>query len=165
MQGSGFYPFVPDLYQSVTDVRNVAEAHVNAVEIKDRKKDRYIIAGDFHSFVGMNELLLKDEKTRHLPLSLTLVPTIFLYLSTIWDDRISFSWLQDNLGVKYILDNSASVDELEIEYIPAQESLVSTVISLQEAGLLKRRTSIMTISIGVAVIVLLLLYLAKCYLF
>lgn len=159
--GSGYYPFVPDLYQSVTDVRNVAEAHVNCVEIKDREHDRYIIAGELLSFVGMNRLCLQDKRTGHLPWSQTLVPNIGLYLSVIWDERISVGWLKDNLGVEYLLNSSPSVDELEIDYISAQDSLVDSVLSLQKHGLMKPRYSIVTIAIAAIIGVLFLLYLVK----
>lgn len=113
---------VPDLAFAVVDVRDIAEAHVKAAKF-DSAHGRYIVAGSgMTSFLEISKLL-KSAHAISWYLPTWNIPNWVLYLLgplTVLTRR----WLNANIGIKFSLDNSRSINELGIKYRKAPQSLV-----------------------------------------
>jgi nucleoside-diphosphate-sugar epimerase len=113
---------VPDLAFALVDVRDIAEAHVKAAEV-DSAHGRYIVAGSgMTSFLEISKLLKSAHATSwYLPT--WNIPNWVLYLLGPLTG-LTRRWLNANIGIKFSLDNSRSINELGIKYRVASQSLV-----------------------------------------
>ena len=120
-----------DLYFGFVDVRDVAKAHRLALE-NDQAEGRYILCSEAKGFMDVAGIIRKKYgKQFKLPLMKT--PTFMLFLIG-WMFGLSFRYVYRNLGHPIKLNNSKSIQNLGITYIPFDktiEDMVSTMIALK----------------------------------
>jgi len=123
-------PFVLDINVNFVDVRDVALAHVNALE-RGVDKERYLIhnRGFWMKEIG---LLLQKEiggkwATRKLPRA-------FAYLLAIFHPKLSIGRLRKNLGKNVKYDVRDSFEKLDIEKTADKVSIIDGIRSLQAQG-------------------------------
>jgi len=120
-------PGAPRLRMSMVDVRDVAAAHVNALENADAS-GRYILYNEGRWMKEVASLIKKrfpQYKVRARQL-----PDLFLYAGSLFDKRLSFSFLRSSLGRVSRIDGSKVSRELGIRYRPVEESIVDTCQSM-----------------------------------
>ena len=156
--GSGEYPFAPRLNVQVVDVRDCARAHVLAVaEPISHSNHRIAVTSDV--IISMKELCdISRRMYPSIPWASIVMPDIFLYVATLWDARLSYGFLRDNLGIVYRVSNEQSVSVLNMRYRPVEDTLRDSVASLLEHDLLPRKYSRINFMIMGILVVLLLVY-------
>ena len=119
----GVIPKAPKVAMPITDVRNVAEAHVNAIE-KGVHGTRYLLnyQDDFPMLVELGKILAEEFKgTKYNPPTSELSFCLFK-LVTICNKRLAF--MEPQWGMKFRMDREKSIKDLGLEYIPLKQSLV-----------------------------------------
>ena len=111
---------VPDIWFTTVDVREVATAHVRAAETPN-SHGRYILADrKMHSFVEIARILQTITHSSRIP-TRTLPSSLVRLFGPLLG--LSKKYLSLNLGIKFTIDNTASLDDLKIVYRPLEETL------------------------------------------
>ncbi|NTW55993.1 MAG: aldehyde reductase [Chlorobiaceae bacterium] len=136
----GVYPAIMDLNWGIVDVRDVAKAHLAAMENKEAS-GRYLCSGDSMHMRELIGLLRSSgyEKGYALPkpdLSGTLGSVIIKGLSFTQPKNIG-KYLRTHVGRTMRFDNAKIRRELGISFIPAKTSVIDTVEDMLKWGHLK----------------------------
>lgn len=131
---TGTFPMCPQLSFGVVDVREVADAHANALEIS-AASGRYMLV---HERLWVQDMAkaLRERFPDNKKIPKRRMPNFMMYIAAMFDKRISFSFLRRNLGATSKFDSAKSVDELAIEYRSAAQSVVDAGTSMIERSLL-----------------------------
>ena len=115
-------PFILDLNINFVDVRDVAIAHVNALEMGDNG-GRHIIHS---SSLSMKEIgiSVNGYPTRRLP-------KFLVYILAIFHPKLSWRQLKDSLGTKVGYDVGNSYSILQITPIALNKTLVDGIDSIR----------------------------------
>ncbi len=121
-------PFVLDLNINFVDVRDVALAHINALD-KGEDRRRYLT---HTSDMWMNEigLILKARKGGRW--ATKKLPKILAYIVAIFHPKLSIKHLRDGLGSKVSYDVGDTWDALEIKVHNPEDTIVDAVESIKE---------------------------------
>ena len=125
-------PACPRFWFGIVDVRDVALAHLRALEVPGAN-GRYILHG-----TGLWMQEIARTIAPHFPdfrVPTRRLPDLALYAASLFDKRLSVGFLRNNLGRKVRIDSSRSRTELGINYRPVVETLVDTCRSFIELGL------------------------------
>lgn len=172
---NGEYPCYPNLFVQVVDVRDVGEshapaqslfvltqpsvalAHVRAVTFRsDKRVERIAVASPVvWSFGDMCAVLRRTHG--HLRVASFTAPDWMLYLATLWDARLSFGFLQDNLNVPHRVDSTKSIELLSVRYRSAEETARASMDSLVAYGMLKPKLPKLVLLLGAAALIIVLL--------
>ena len=128
------FPACPRISLSLVDVRDVALAHALALENPDAS-GRYILHNEGRWMQEAAKIIAPHFPEYRVPTGR--LPNLVLYLSSLVDKRITFSWVRRNIDRAYRVDNSKSREELGITYRPLEETLLDTCRSFIELGLVK----------------------------
>lgn len=123
---------VPDLSFGVVDVRDVAEAHVQAA-VSPKAEGRHIVSGPVMSMPEINNIIQRQYPGRFALPSKTL-PKALLYLFGPFQ---GFTWryIRTNIGRRFTLKTAKSRQNLDMHYRPLEETMRDQVNRLIEAGL------------------------------
>ena len=120
-------PFVLDVHINFVDVRDVAIAHVNALD-KGENGQRYIIHKDglWMKEIGriLNSSLEGKYATRKLP-------KLFAYLLAIFHPKLSINQLKKTLGAHVSYDIEDSFTTLELPNYDIKTTLIDSVNSVK----------------------------------
>jgi nucleoside-diphosphate-sugar epimerase len=120
-----------DLYFAFVDVRDVALAHRLALE-KDDAEGRFILCSATRGFMDVADVIrMKYGKQFKLPGMKT--PTFLLYLMG-WMFGLSLKYIYRNMGHPVKINNSKSIKQLGISYIPFEktiEDMVNRMLALK----------------------------------
>lgn len=112
---------IPDFRYGAVDVRDVAEAHLNAAYLPNAK-GRHIVSGHNTSFPELANNLLPTYETYPIPRR-TLPKWLVWLAAPLADKNITRKFISRNVGYVWRADNSKSVRELKISYRPLQASI------------------------------------------
>jgi dihydroflavonol-4-reductase len=135
------YIFIPkNLNFCVVDVRDVALAHVKALELAGNHGRRYLLCESTSKNFGFNfddvAYVLRQEFEQYgyklKPIS---VGILLLKASAKFNKDMEF--LVNCYKTKYYIDNTPAVKELGIEFIDYAKSFIDMVYSLIEKGLIR----------------------------
>jgi len=124
---SGAYPGTARLSFTLVDVRDVAIAHVLAME-QPAANGRYIVAGEVKELIEICKILAPHFP--NYPVPQRILPNFIVYAASLFDSRLTFSFLNHNLSIKPKFDNSRAQKELNLQYRPIENSLVDCVNTL-----------------------------------
>jgi nucleoside-diphosphate-sugar epimerase len=127
---------VPDLYNGIVDVRDVAKAHL-AAGTHSGASGRHILVADTLNFSEVADILRK--KHGDYPLPKGNVPKFFLYLFGPFKG-IPRKFIKLNVGIPIKCDNSYSRKDLGIEYTPVEKTLYDHAAQIIESGLLNKKS-------------------------
>jgi nucleoside-diphosphate-sugar epimerase len=130
----GRLPGTPRLSLALVDVRDVARAHVEALERADAA-GRYILFNRALWMREMTDILRVHFPDRRLPRRQ--LPDWMMFVAAIFDRRITWSYLRTHLGVERRIDNTRVQRELGVRLTPIEDTLVDTARSLIELGLVR----------------------------
>jgi nucleoside-diphosphate-sugar epimerase len=130
---TGVFPKVPKVPLPVVDVRNVAEAHVNAIE-KGVNGTRYLLnfQDEFPTFLDMGLCLHEEFKDTKYKIPTEEVSYYLFRMITICDSRLKPFVPQ--WGMKCKVDRSKSIEHLGIVYTPMKKSMVEMAHNLIDLG-------------------------------
>lgn len=131
--GSRLFPFVPEMYWNFVDVRDVAQAHLRALETAGAAGKRYIVTAQCLSLAQIGRIIRAEFKHLHAPvynapLLLTLV------VGPISNARVSMKYLWQNLSKKWELSSARARSELGVAPRPIEESVRDSVNELVQGG-------------------------------
>ena len=132
----GKMPAIPDTSFVVVDVRDVAAAHIAAMEKSEAAGNRYILSNkmlhmrEFAEIIG-NEFGSQGYKvpSKNMPKPLVWVGKLFIP---------SLKGVYRALGKTIQYNNERMVSDLGIQPRPAEESIIDLCYSLVELGLVKK---------------------------
>lgn len=134
----GVYPGIMELAWGFVDVRDVARAHVLALETS-AASGRYLCSGDVLSMREVVEVLGRVLPGRRLP-SLPLdnaFGTALMRLASYSQSKGTGSYLRSNLGRRICYDAGKIQRELGLAFRPARDSITDTAIDLVKWGHIK----------------------------
>ena len=126
---------VPAMEFGMVDVRDVAKAHMKVANMKE-VNGRNIIVSTSISWIKYGEIL-RDKYGSKYPIPKNLVPKFMLYLVG-WISGVSWNCVSKNIGYPLIFDNSKSINELGMEYIPIEKTLIDHLEQIRELGLINK---------------------------
>ena len=133
--GSPMFPFAPNLYWNFVDVRDVAIAHVLALENADLRDQRIIVSNSLCNLAQIGQLIKRTHPYLHPPT--VPAPTLLtLILGPISHVRVKMAFLWKNLGVKKQLDTTKSRNELGLKMTDLEVTIRDSVDQMVLQGLL-----------------------------
>ena len=127
----GKMPAVPRISLVVVDVRDVAEAHVRALEVDD-PAGRYICANEPIWMKDVSRILARHFPDHPLPTRQ--MPDLMAYAGSLFTKQLSMHFLRRNLGRVRLLDNRRIRQDLGLTFRPLEETLVDGARSMIAQG-------------------------------
>jgi len=134
MLNGKYYMGAPNLMFGYVDVRDVANAHILALENKNAE-GRHILAERVISMYGFSQLI-KGLYPNKYKLPLMQSPKFMLYMVG-WMFGISKKMISRNVNFKIKLNTSKSTEKLGLIYTPLEQTIKDMVTQMQESGLVK----------------------------
>lgn len=133
---TGKFPLAPALSFGIVDVRDVALAHVRALEV-EHPAPRYVCSAESLWVLQMAQALRPEFSRYGLPKRQ--MPKALVYGVALFDKRISFDFVRRNVGRQRHFDGSALTRDLGINYRPSAQAVVDGARSMVELGFVPRR--------------------------
>jgi dihydroflavonol-4-reductase len=135
----GGFPVIFDLCWAIVDVREVAAAHVAAIE-KTAASGRYLCGAEPICMPELVRILTEAGYGANVPrFSLTgRVGTAILRLAALFQRPGTRTYLQTHLGRRFRFDNGKIRRELGITFRPVADSIVDTARDLERWGHVSR---------------------------
>ena len=127
-------PVVPNVGISVVDVTDVARMHVRAITAPGAAGKRILGAAEFMWIAEMAGTLKAAYPQRSIPVRVG--PDFMARLWGVFDRQIRS--ITPLLGRRYELDSARARSLLDIDFIPARESLCAAAAYIMERGLAER---------------------------
>lgn len=128
-----FFMGVPELNFGFVDVRDVADAHILGLE-KPGVKGRHILAERIESMMGLSNTVKKLYPKRFkLPIMTT---PKWMVLLIGWAFGQPFKFVLRNVGYPLKLNNSKSIKELGLNYIPFETTIKDMVDQMERLKLI-----------------------------
>ena len=123
-------PAFPKLTFGIVDVRDVAAAHVAAMEHPEAAGERFIVGESILSFTDIGEILRQAYPDRKLPKGE--LPSWLVKMLTLVNPTLK--QIVPELDKKRSFTNAKSKATLGIDYIPAKDAILASTNSLIELG-------------------------------
>ncbi|ORC93719.1 dihydroflavonol-4-reductase [Trypanosoma theileri] len=125
-------PFAPNLYWNYVDVRDVAEAHVRALECQEVKDQRVIVSNGCFSYAELSVMI--KEAYPHLTPPTRTANTFVTLLVGAFHSQVKLRFLWRTTGVRKVLDAHKAISELEMKFIPMKETIRASIDQMIRAG-------------------------------
>lgn len=132
MLSGKFYLGAPNLQFGFVDVRDVARAHLLALECGEAE-GRYILAERTMSVYDLSKMI-KQLFGKKYRLPLMRAPKFMLYL-TGWMFGLTRKFIKRNVGYFIKLNSTKSREKLGLKYRPLKETIVDMVNQMESFGL------------------------------
>lgn len=127
----GKLPALPRLSFSLVDVRDVALAHIAALENPDAE-GRHILYNEPLWMSEIADIVRREFPRRRIPR--LVLPDWTVYIGAIFDRRATWAYLRSHLGVQRRIDNTRARTRLGIEFRPIEDTVVDSARSLVKLG-------------------------------
>lgn len=124
-------PAYPRLHQGIVDVRDVAQAHIAAMERPEANGERFIACTETLWFKEVGAILQAAYPDRRFPKGE--FSTWFLRLMSIVNPRLRP--LLPNLNRRRNYNNRKAIDVLGISFIPAKDAILASAESAVKLGM------------------------------
>ena len=124
-------PVLLKMHMNIVDVRDVATAHVRAMT-EGADGGRYIVFNASMWMPQVNAVLRKQIPDRKWPR--IVLPKSLSYVLSIFHPQLTMSWVKHNIGTSCEYDSSPANQDLGMEWIPVEDSIVDGARSAIEAG-------------------------------
>ena len=123
-------PFVLDMEINFCDVRDVAIAHVNALEMGD-DGGRHII---HTKKMDMREIGLMLRKEFGGKWAVRRLPKLLAYFLAIFHPKLSIKTIRNSVGKRVSYDVEDAFEVLDVDMTPGKESIIDGITSIQAQG-------------------------------
>lgn len=127
----GAMPAYPKLHQGIVDVRDVAKAHIEAMERPEAAGERFIACSETLWFREVGSILAEAYPNQKVPKGE--LPTWLVRLMSNFNPALKP--LLPNLSRRRMYDNRKAREMLGIDFIPAKDSLLASAESVFKLGL------------------------------
>ena len=124
---------VPELMFGFVDVRDVAKAHVLALENK-KAEGRYILSERTLGIYGFAELI-REKYGNQFRLPVMKAPKFMLYL-TGWMFGFSLKYVHRNIGHRIQLNTGKSRNQLGLSYIPLETTIDDMITQMRASKII-----------------------------
>lgn len=128
-------PAVPKFNMAICDVRDVALAHVKALESPEHVGKRFLIVSECKWMKDIAKMIQKELKPFGYFVPTMTVPSTLVWLSSFVDK--STQMVAARLDREFKLDNKRMVEELKITPTETEKTVIDTCISLIEKGIIR----------------------------
>jgi len=128
------FPRCPRINYGIVDVRDVAKAHVNGLENKC-VSGRFILSNGEYWMQDLSKIIRKHFPNSPAPLKE--FPDWAMYIFSLFDKRISFGYLKNNLRIERLYNGERVVNQMDMTYTPVEESIRETCQSFLDNGFVK----------------------------
>lgn len=128
-------PGVPKFNMAVCDVRDVALAHVKALENPEHVGKRYLILSECKWMKDIARLVQKEFKPLGYFVPTLAVPSTLVWIGSYFDR--STALLVPRLDKEFKLDNKRMIEDLKITPTDVEKTILDTCHSLIERGIIK----------------------------
>jgi len=119
------------MHVNIVDVRDVAKAHVRALS-QGENNGRYIVYGGSLWMSKMAALLRKQIPQRKWPKFV--LPKSLSYVLSVFHPQLTMKWVKHNIGTTCDYDSSPASQELGIDWLPIESTVIDGANSAIEAG-------------------------------
>ncbi len=138
-RGSSLFPFAPAMWWNLVDVRDVAIAHVLALEVPEARNRRYVVSAGLHDLPGLGRMIRAANARLKAPIYT--MPTVVAMLGPLMPgSRARFSYMWRHLGLRRPLNNARAVAELGLAFRPMADTVRDSVKELTDQGMLPEAT-------------------------
>ncbi len=120
------YPAIPRWYFGLVDVRDVAAAHVAALQPAAR--GRYLLCSGGRWLTEIAAQLQTDFPSRRI--ATATLPTPLLYAAALFHPRLSLRGVRDSVGLRPQYDSTRAQRELGLQFRPLDQTVRDTAQSL-----------------------------------
>ena len=131
------WPGVPDLTLGWVDVRDVAQAHLEAAFRPDAE-GRHIISCGEASMLQVAKILKQQFPKYKFPV-MTYHKFMVKMVGTLVDPSATKKFVEQNVGHPLKLSNQRSIERLGMQYRPLEQTVIEHFKQLQDDGLIRRR--------------------------
>ena len=132
----GKMPALPDTSFVVIDVRDVAAAHVAAMEKSEAAGNRYILANKALHIRELADIIRNEFGPQGYKIASKNMPKPLVWVGKLFVP--SLKAVYQSLGKTMQYNNERMVNDLGIQPRPAEESIIDMCYSLVELGLVKK---------------------------
>eukprot|EP00914_Ancora_sagittata_P013490 GHVO01026547.1.p1 GENE.GHVO01026547.1~~GHVO01026547.1.p1 ORF type:complete len:397 (+),score=40.31 GHVO01026547.1:111-1193(+) len=129
-------PMLAKLYMVVCDVRDVAQAHVNAMTIPEAAGNRHLVTSGGMWMKEMAMALDEEFKDQGYSIPMREAPNFLISVFGVFD--ASLKMIRPMLGITQKVDNTRLRTVLGIEPIDMKKSFVDMAYSMVDRGFIKR---------------------------
>lgn len=119
---SGRDPMLPDFDLPVVDVEDVSQAHVRALDRPETIGRRYMLAESFQPFPELARVLKAAYPQRRI--ATRIAPKWLISILSRFDGQLAL--INEMIGYRLRLDNSAARRDLDIDFVPTAEAELRT---------------------------------------
>jgi nucleoside-diphosphate-sugar epimerase len=130
---TGKFPMVPNFYFGMVDVRDVALAHVRALE-DPSAQGRHLLDCRGAWFIEIADEIRKAHPNLKAPRRR--MPDALMYVTALFDKRLTWAFLRNNLSIARKLDGSRSRERLGMQFRPLDQTIRDTAQSIIDLGVL-----------------------------
>lgn len=152
--GSGEYPFIPQLSVQPVDVRDCAAAHILSMKLSTSDRILRIPLCSPHVLSLYDMVDVCRQVDPSLPWASLIMPNWMMYAACLFDSRLSWGYVRDNVGRRYRMQSAPSSRLLGVQYRPLKQSFGDTLKALKENGMLVRRPNRIVQASIIAIVVL-----------
>jgi nucleoside-diphosphate-sugar epimerase len=121
----------PRLAFPVVDVRDVAEAHVRALEA-ERPSRRYLCVASTRWYADLARMI--RSALPDVPVATRQLPDWIILAASLFDRRIGFTYMRNNLGKFPRFSNERIRSELGLAFRPIEETIADAARSIVDGG-------------------------------
>ncbi len=130
------FPACPQIKVNAVDVREVADAHVEAL-LRPEASGRYILSKEALWLQQMGQIVAKQFPDHPVPTGK--LPNFVLYVGALFDKRLNWGFLRRTLGREITFDGARVTRDLGVKYRPMEQTLEDTCRSLIDLGVAKKK--------------------------
>ena len=129
-------PGILDMNFSIVDVRDVAAAHLVAMEKPEAVGNRYILNSETMVMQEMAQIISEEFCPQGYKIPTRVIPKALLWLGKFLSVQMKI--LYPSVGKRVRYNNEKMLNELGVKPRPARESIIDACYSLVELGLVDR---------------------------
>lgn len=134
-QSSSSNPFVPKIYWNFVDVRDVARAHVLALESPRAVNERFVLTAENLSIAELGNMIHRAYP-QFKPPTLNAPFLVAFALGPLYNTRVTFAYLWRTLGRRRVLSGAKAKEKLGLQLTTMQDTVRDSLRDLMERGYL-----------------------------
>ena len=133
---NGSLPALPDFSTSVIDVRDVAAAHIAAMEKSNASGKRYLLSNRIVHLKEYSQIIGNEFRPQGYKITSKDLPKAVVWVGKFFS--AAMKEIYNSLGKNIHYSNERMVSELGIQPRPVEESIIDTCYSLIDHGIAKK---------------------------
>ncbi|RNA00909.1 NADPH-dependent aldehyde reductase ARI1-like isoform X1 [Brachionus plicatilis] len=132
-------PILADILIPACDVRNVAQAHINAMMNPEADSQRHIIVSTVENTSMKDWALILDQEfsSKGYNVPTKVAPNFMIKFMSLFDAQINS--MKKMLGIKSSFSNSRMINVLKVEPIALKSTIIDMAYSLIEKGIIAKK--------------------------